>query len=73
MAKPMTHATLADRVVWTLCLGAATGIAGLLAARAASWGWHRFRGEPPPEPIGLMTAFAKKAGVRAASSFRVVH
>ena len=71
MARPMTHATFADRFIWTLVLGASTGAAGLLAARLASWGWHRVRGELPPEPIGLMAALAKKAGVKAAAGFRV--
>ena len=66
----MTHATFGDRLVWTLVLGAATGVAGLLATRGASWGWHRLRGEPPPEPLGFMHELAKKAGVRAAASFR---
>jgi hypothetical protein len=65
MDQPKTHATFADRFLWTLTLGALTGAAGLLAARIAAWGWHVVRGEPPPKPIGLIHNFAKTSGVSA--------
>ncbi len=68
MATTTTQATLGDRLLWTLFLGAATSAAGILAAKGAALLWTRVRREVPPRPVGVMHSLARNLGVGAVTT-----
>jgi hypothetical protein len=65
------HDSMGDRLMWTILVGLAGGVASMLAVRLAERLWVRMRHAPPPKAIGLIGSLANKSGQGAIG--RMVH